>query len=78
MCYSLYLKHMLVIAAVFKATRHLIVFQDFLLHLTLQIATPGGAGAACGKPSGVAIERACTDLVWPQKLWRRMRGVTAD
>jgi peptidoglycan/LPS O-acetylase OafA/YrhL len=73
MCYSFYLMHMLIISVVFKATRHLAIFNDFLLNYSLQIVTLGGAIALLGTLYFVLIERPCMDPQWPQKLWRRMR-----
>ncbi|MGD0796237.1 MAG: acyltransferase [Acidobacteriaceae bacterium] len=72
MCYSIYLTHMLVISVVFKATRHLAVFRDFLLNYTLQIATLGFSVALIGTLYFVLIERPCMDPHWPNKVWRRI------
>ncbi|MDP9039297.1 MAG: acyltransferase [Acidobacteriota bacterium] len=74
MCYSLYLMHMLVISIAFKATRHLEVFQDFLLNYVLQILSLGSAIVLCGTAYYVLIERPCMDPEWPGKLWARLRG----
>jgi peptidoglycan/LPS O-acetylase OafA/YrhL len=73
MCYSFYLMHMLIISVVFKGTRHLVVFNDFLLNYLVQIATLGVAIALLGTLYYVLIERPCMDPQWPQKLWRRIR-----
>ena len=72
MCYSIYLMHMLIVSIVFKATRHLAVFSDFLLNYTLQVATLGTAIALLGTLYFVLIERPCMDPQWPHKLWRRI------
>ncbi len=75
MCYSFYLTHMLIISVVFKATKHLAVFQDLLLNYTIQVVTLGTAIALLGTLYFVLIERPCMDPQWPQKLWRK-RGVS--
>ena len=72
MCYSIYLMHMLIISAVFKGTRHLAVFHDFLLNYAIQVATLGAAVAVFGTLYYVAIERPCMDPNWPRALWRRI------
>jgi peptidoglycan/LPS O-acetylase OafA/YrhL len=74
MCYSFYLMHMLIISVVFKATRHLIVFQDLLVNFVVQIATLGTAIAMIGTLYYVLVERPCMDPKWPHKLWQHMRG----
>jgi peptidoglycan/LPS O-acetylase OafA/YrhL len=74
MCYSFYLLHMLIISVVFKATRHLAIYQDFLLNFTLQIVTLGSAIAVFGTLYYVLIERPCMDPQWPQKLWLSLGG----
>jgi peptidoglycan/LPS O-acetylase OafA/YrhL len=74
MCYSFYLLHMLIISVVFKATRHLAIYQDFLLNFTLQIVTLGSAIAVFGTLYYVLIERPCMDPQWPQKLWLSIAG----
>jgi peptidoglycan/LPS O-acetylase OafA/YrhL len=73
MCYSLYLMHMLIISVVFKATKHLAIFSDFLLNYALQIATLGVSIAFFGTLYFVLIERPCMDPQWPGKAWRRIR-----
>ncbi len=72
MCYSIYLMHMLVISVVFKATRHLVVFQDFLLNYLVQILTLGTAIGVCCTLFYVLVERPCMDPQWPQRLWNRL------
>jgi peptidoglycan/LPS O-acetylase OafA/YrhL len=74
MCYSFYLMHMLIIAIVFKATRHLAVFHDFLLNYTLQVITLGSAVLVFATLYYVLVERPCMDPQWPQKLWHRISG----
>lgn len=74
MCYSLYLMHMLVVSVVFKGTRHLAVFTDFLANYAVQVLTLGSAILVCGTAYYVLIERPCMDPEWPQKLWARVTG----
>ena len=70
MCYSYYLMHMLIISVVFKATRHLAVFNDFLLNYVLQVVTLGTAIGVFATLYYVLIERPCMDPEWPHKAWR--------
>ena len=70
MCYSYYLMHMLIISIVFKATRHLAVFNDFLLNYLLQVVTLGTAIGLFATLYYVSIERPCMDPDWPRKAWR--------
>jgi len=72
MCYSLYLMHMFIISVCFKATRHLAVFQDFLLNWMTQVIALGGCIALFGTIYFVLIERPCMDPDWPQKAWLRL------
>jgi peptidoglycan/LPS O-acetylase OafA/YrhL len=76
MCYSFYLTHMLIISVVFKATKHLAVFQDLLLNYTIQLLTLGTAIALLSTLYFVLIERPCMDPEWPQKLWRKIHGIS--
>lgn len=69
MCYSIYLWHFFVIGVFFKLTRHMVVFQDFLLNYLVQIAALGVPIAVVSMLAYVAIERPCMDPAWPQKLW---------
>jgi hypothetical protein len=66
---------MLIISVVFKATRHLAVFQDLLLNYVIQLLTLGTAIALLGTLYFVLVERPCMDPQWPQKLWRKVSGV---
>jgi peptidoglycan/LPS O-acetylase OafA/YrhL len=74
MCYSIYLMHLLIISIVFKATRHLVVFHDFLVNYAIQVVTLGTAIAVIGTLYYVLIERPCMDPRWPQELLRRIRN----
>lgn len=74
MCYSIYLWHFFTIGVFFKATKHLIVFHDFLLSFLVQIVTLGIPIAAVSVLAFVLIERPCMDPAWPQKFWGRLTG----
>lgn len=74
MCYSLYLMHMLVISVVFKGTRHLAIFTDFLANYSVQVLILGTAILLCGTAYYILIERPCMDPEWPGKLWARLTG----
>jgi peptidoglycan/LPS O-acetylase OafA/YrhL len=74
MCYSFYLMHMLIISVVFRATRHLAVFNDFLVNYALQVTTLGSAIALFGTLYYVLIERPCMDPQW----WRKVIRISAD
>lgn len=74
MCYSYYLMHMLIISVVFKATRHLAIFDDFLVNYGLQVLTLGAAIGLFGTLYYVLVERPCMDPHWPQKLRLRITG----
>lgn len=73
MCYSIYLLHTLVISIAFKATRHLIRFDDFLLNLVVQIVLLGTAIYLVSTAYFLVVERPCMDSRWPQELWGRLR-----
>jgi peptidoglycan/LPS O-acetylase OafA/YrhL len=75
MCYSIYLLHNLIIAVLFKATRHAIVpgavfFVNYLIQLLLT-ALPAVAICAVFY---LLIERPCMDPKWPSKLWHTLTG----
>lgn len=74
MCYSIYLWHFFVIGVFFKFTRHMVVFEDFLLNLLVQILALGIPIAVVSVIAFVAIERPCMDPAWPQKLWDSFTG----
>ena len=74
MCYSIYLMHLILIAVVFKVTRHAILFHDFLANYILQVLfTALPVVFLCGL-FYLAIERPCMDPAWPTKLWTRLFG----
>jgi peptidoglycan/LPS O-acetylase OafA/YrhL len=72
MCYSIYLMHMLIVSASFRAIKYLrmpgtmetvVVQMTVLMAITLVLSTA----------YFVLIERPCMDPEWPQKLWRKVR-----
>jgi len=73
MCYSIYLFHPLVIAAVGRLTRSIHFGQSFWLYYALQtvLAVPIVL-LLCGA-FFLLIERPCMDRHWPQKLWQHVR-----
>lgn len=78
MCYSLYLMHMLIISVVFRGTRHLAIFDDFLINYLVQIVTLGTAISFFGGLFYVLIERPCMDPQWTIKFWRRLFAPAAS
>ncbi len=72
MCYSIYLWHFFAIGVFFKTTRHLIVFQDFLLNFLVQAIALGIPIATVSVLAFVLIERPCMDPAWPRKLANRL------
>lgn len=71
MCYSFYLIHMLIISVAFKATRHLVRFEDVMLDFVIQFAALGVCIYPVCTLYFVLIERPCMDSAWPRKLWSR-------
>jgi peptidoglycan/LPS O-acetylase OafA/YrhL len=75
MCYSIYLTHFMMIAVVFKTTRHFIVPRlDFAGNLLIQILVTGIPVLLFGVVFYLLVERPCMDPDWPSKLWRRLTG----
>ena len=74
MCYSIYLWHFFTIGVSFKLTRHLIVFQDFLLNFSVQVVALGIPIALVSLLAYVLVERPCMDPAWPRKLWQLLTG----
>jgi len=75
MCYSVYLLHFLLIAVLFKITRHAILpgatfFANYAIQLLL-ITLP--VLLLCAG-FYVLIERPCMDPDWPSKLWHALTG----
>jgi peptidoglycan/LPS O-acetylase OafA/YrhL len=75
MCYSIYLLHWLLIAAVFKVTRHCISTRlDFLANYGIQLLVTGLPILAISLLFYLLVERPCMDPNWPSKFWRRVSG----
>ena len=74
MCYSIYLWHFFTIGVFFKLTRHLMVFQDFLLDFIVQVIALGIPIAVVSLLAYVLVERPCMDPAWPRKLWQVLTG----
>lgn len=68
MCYSIYLWHFLVIALVFKISRHMVAGHDLLANFLLQALFILPCVLAFSVLYFVLIERPCMDPAWPQKL----------
>jgi peptidoglycan/LPS O-acetylase OafA/YrhL len=68
MCYSIYLWHFFLIALIFKATRHLVLFADFLPNFLIQCALMLPLILLGAAAYFRLIERPCMDPAWPQKL----------
>jgi peptidoglycan/LPS O-acetylase OafA/YrhL len=73
MCYSIYLLHVYVIAAVFRETRHLMVFRDFMENFLTQFILMFIPIVAVSAIYFVLVERPCMDPRWPQKLAAHLR-----
>lgn len=75
MCYSIYLLHFALMAAVFKVTRHLIVPRfDFLQNFLIQVIVTGVPIVLLCMVFYLLVERPCMDPDWPSKLWQRVSG----
>jgi peptidoglycan/LPS O-acetylase OafA/YrhL len=75
MCYSIYLLHFVLIAFLFKATRHAIVpHAIFAVNLLIQILLLVPATVAICAVFFLLVERPCMDPNWPSKLWHALTG----
>lgn len=73
MCYSIYLMHFAIIAAVFRYSRRLLMPQfDFLLNYSIQLVAVGVPILAWSVAYYLLVERPCMDPNWPNKLWMKM------
>jgi peptidoglycan/LPS O-acetylase OafA/YrhL len=72
MCYSLYLLHFIVIAAIFRLSRRLLVFSDFAANLVLQMLCFIPPVLLVGVLYFVLVERPFMDPNWPSHLWKRI------
>lgn len=81
-CYSIYLLHFALMAAVFKVTRRLIVARfDFLENFIIQCIVTGLPILLLSLVFYRLVERPCMDPDWSSKLWRRVtrwRGREVD
>ena len=75
MCYSIYLLHLIFIAAIFKITRYAILpGAAFPENFALQVVLTGVPACLLCTLFFVLIERPCMDPEWPLKLWHRTTG----
>jgi peptidoglycan/LPS O-acetylase OafA/YrhL len=78
MCYSIYLLHFALIAALFKLTRRVIVPQfDYLGNFAIQLCVTGIPVVLLSALFYVLVERPCMDPNWPSKL-RQWAAGTAE
>jgi peptidoglycan/LPS O-acetylase OafA/YrhL len=68
MCYSIYLWHFFVIAFVMRASRHLLIFHDFLINYTIQVIAMVPVVLAVSGVYFIFVERPCMDPDWPAQL----------
>jgi peptidoglycan/LPS O-acetylase OafA/YrhL len=75
MCYSIYLMHFQMIAAVFKFTRRCVQPGfDFLTNYLIQLLVTGVPVLAISLVFYLLVERPCMDPNWPSRLWHRITG----
>ena len=78
-CYSIYLMHFALIAALFKATRRLVVVRfDFLGNFLIQCIVTGVPVLLLSLVFYRFVERPCMDPEWPSKLWHWATGRSGD
>ena len=77
MCYSIYLLHYEVIAAVARYTRHIGPSLPDTLYLILQSAVVGTAVVGICGFYFVAIEKPCMKPGWPRHAWRKLSSTLA-
>jgi peptidoglycan/LPS O-acetylase OafA/YrhL len=78
-CYSIYLLHLALMAAIFKATRSLIVVRfDFLENFLIQCVVTGLPILLLSLVFYRYVERPCMDPEWPSKLWHWATGRSGD
>ena len=79
MCYSIYLMHFQMIAAIFKITRRCIFpSYDFLANYLIQIVVTGVPVLAISLLFYLLVERPCMDPNWPSRLWHWLTGRNPD
>ena len=75
MCYSIYLMHFMLMAAIFKESRRLIVPHfDFFANYLIQFVALGIPILLLSAAFYLLVERPCMDPDWPSKLWHRVTG----
>jgi len=75
MCYSIYLLHLLVIAALFKVTRHAILPGAlYVVNFSIQLLFTVVPTVAICSVFFLLVERPCMDPSWPAKLWHLITG----
>ncbi len=75
MCYSIYLMHFMLLAAIFKISQRLIVARaDFLTNYLIQCVVAGIPIFFLSFLFYMLVERPCMDPDWPSHLWHRVTG----
>jgi peptidoglycan/LPS O-acetylase OafA/YrhL len=75
MCYSIYLLHWQVIAAVWKVTKHAVQPGSlFIVNYTIQLFLVAVPLVTTCAIFFLLVERPCMDPNWPSKLWHRLTG----
>lgn len=77
MCYSIYLFHPLVIAAVERLTKSWHIGTRFWVYLVFQSCMIVPAVLVVCGSFFLLVERPCMDRDWPGKLWRRWQRLTS-
>jgi peptidoglycan/LPS O-acetylase OafA/YrhL len=78
-CYSIYLMHFALMAAIFKVTRRLVVARfDFLENFLIQCVVTGVPILLLCVVFYMFVERPCMDPEWPSKLWHWATGRSGD
>ena len=79
MCYSIYLLHFAVMAAVFKVSRRFMLPRfDYLTNYLIQCALVLTPILLLSVAFFLLVERPCMDPAWPGKLWHRLTGSNVD
>jgi len=79
MCYSIYLLHWQVIAAIWKVTRHAVQPGSlFITNFTIQLLLVTVPLVTTCAIFFLLVERPCMDPNWPSKLWHKLTGRRQD
>jgi peptidoglycan/LPS O-acetylase OafA/YrhL len=79
MCYSIYLLHFAMMAALFKITRRLIVVRfDFVANYVIQLIAMGVPILLLSILFYTLVERPCMNPDWPSRLWHWATGRSGD